>query len=267
MPPSGWYASVEADVTGVHFKNGLVNFVTVGPTQMDLVHVPGPDLDWTVAPRFEVGYRMPRGFGEVALAYRFVATDGSENLTSDQGSTSLKSHFNENAIDFIYANRDFPLGPGWEMRWKVGVELFSAYFDAKATLPMAGGVFEQRTSDRFIGAGPLAGLELHRWLAVPGLALYGQLEAASIWGRMQQDFEETTTPSGPSGLAQDARSQGSGVIRAQVGLSWIPPAYKHSRLFLGYQWEGAFQVGRDDNTGSTGDVTENGIFFRGEFSF
>jgi hypothetical protein len=267
MPPSGWYASVETDLTAVHFKNGLVNFVTVSSTQTDLVHVPSPDLDWTVAPRFEMGYRLPRGLGEVAIAYRFVATQGAADVAADQGTTSLRSHFNENVFDFIYANRDFPMAPGWEMRWKVGLELFCSYFDAKGTIPIAAGSFEQRTSDRFIGAGPLAGLELYRHLTLPGLALYGEVDAASIWGRVQQSFEEKTTPGGPSGFAQDARSQASGVIRAHAGLSWTPPTYKHSRFLVGYQGEWAFQVGRDDITGSTGDLVENGVFFRAEFSF
>ena len=34
-------------------------------------------LDWTVSPRFELGYRLPSGFGELDVAFRFLMTQGS----------------------------------------------------------------------------------------------------------------------------------------------------------------------------------------------
>jgi major outer membrane protein len=271
-PPSGWFATAEATLTNVHLKNGLFDFVTVSPNQTDLVHVPGAGLDWTAAPRIEVGYRMPRGFGEWLIAYHFIATSGAADMVGDQGTAHLTSRFDANAIDFVYANRDYPLAPGWEMRWKVGVELASFYYDTRVNLAPASGVLAQDASDRFIGAGPMAGLELSRQLSVPGLSLYGQVEGASIWERIRQTFGETITSAGGDatpliGLVRDVRTQGSGVVRAQAGLSWSPSPSNATRFFLGYSWEGWFQALRNDVTGSFGDFYANGIFFRGEIHF
>ena len=236
------------------------------------MHVPGAGLDWTVAPRLEVGYRMPRGFGEWLITYRFIATSGSADLIGEQGIGHLASRFDANTMDFVYANRDYPLGPGWEMRWKVGVELASFYYDTHLNLATASGALDQGASNRFVGAGPYAGLELSRELPFPGLSLYGQVEGASIWNRNRQTFGETVTPVGGgvsplTGAAQDTRSQGVAVVRAQAGLSWSPSPSQATRIFLGYSWEAWFQVLRDDTTGSFGDFYANGIFLRGEIRF
>jgi hypothetical protein len=270
LPPPGWFGNVETDLTKVHFKNGLFDFVPISPGRTDLVHAPGADLDWTVAPRFDVGYRMPRGFGEFLISYRFLATEGAGDVTNDQGTTHLKSHLDLNTVDFVYGNRDRPMGPAWEMMWKVGVELSSFYYDSRADLANESGVLDQRVSNRFIGAGPYGALALSRQLPPAGLAAYTQVEGSALFGRIKQDFEETVHPSGASslfGAVQDARGQAVGSIRVQAGLSWTPPRFPHSRLFLGYEWEYWIQVGRNDNTGSWGDFTGNGVFFRCEFSF
>ena len=34
-------------------------------------------LNWTVSPRFEAGYRLPSGFGEIDVSYRFLLTEGA----------------------------------------------------------------------------------------------------------------------------------------------------------------------------------------------
>jgi hypothetical protein len=191
-------------------------------------------------------------------------------LTSDQGTTLLKSHLDLNTIDFLYANRDFPLGLGWEMKWKVGVELTSFYYDARSDLADGSGTLEQRVSNRFIGAGPYGALELARQLPVPGLAVYTQVEGSALWGRIKQNFAETIIPAGDlaaMNTSGDARSQAVGMLRVQGGLNWTPPRFEHSRFFLGYEWEIGWQLGRDDVTGSTGDLTANGVFFRAEFSY
>ena len=43
----------------------------------DVVSVPMAELNWTVSPRFELGYRLPSGFGEVDVAYRFLLAEGT----------------------------------------------------------------------------------------------------------------------------------------------------------------------------------------------
>ena len=62
------------------FKPRLTNRVTSGtpiaPAFPAPVEVPFAALDWTVSPRFELGYRLPDGDGELRLAYRLLASSG-----------------------------------------------------------------------------------------------------------------------------------------------------------------------------------------------
>src|SRR5262249_46108353 len=146
-------------------------------TQACPVHVPSTDLAWAVAPRFDLGYRLPRGWGELLISYRFLVTSGTSGVPGNAVPTHLTSRFDLNVVDFDYANRNFPLGPLWEMRWKVGVRFATVFYDAQSLMLTTSGATEQRSSDYFIGAGPYAGLELWRQLPVlPGLALYAQAE-------------------------------------------------------------------------------------------
>ena len=72
-------------------------------------------LDWTVSPRFEVGYRLPSGFGEVDVAYRFLLAEGSGSTTdpiaAPDATAALTSHLNINVGDVDYASRETSLGP------------------------------------------------------------------------------------------------------------------------------------------------------------
>jgi hypothetical protein len=274
-PPPGWYASVEALLVGVHLRNKLLNNVPVG-AGTDLVHVAGATLDWTVAPRFEVGYRVPDGFGEFFAGYRFLATEGKQTVISDPVAARMKSRLTMNVWDLAYANRDFPPGPCWEMRWKVGVRLADVFFDAQSDQP--GGpdnpaaLVEQRTSSNYLGAGPFLGLELARQLNFLGLGLYGQIEGAYLWGHLHQEFQEKLFSGPPDntvtfGANNGSTTQAVGMVMTQAGICWTPPRYNFVRFFLGYQFEFWSQVGRDDNTGSRGDLYEHGVFFRGELNF
>src|SRR5262245_54122206 len=59
LPPPGWYGNVEVGFLGVHLKNRLLDHLIITDTRTDAVQVRGAPLDWTAAPRFEVGYRVP----------------------------------------------------------------------------------------------------------------------------------------------------------------------------------------------------------------
>ena len=276
MPPPGWFATAEVGLIRPHFANRLNGTVALGGGLTDIVAVPAADLDWTVAPRFELGYRIPDGAGEVLLSYRFLISEGQADVLSDAGPLHLKSRLDTNVFDFDYANRD-PLLTYWEMRWRVGVRLAVFYFDSQSDLPgpaalLSGAPLQERETSRFIGAGPHAGLELFRRLKVPGLALYGAVDGAGLWGREHQTFEESFTVNGPGpfGYGTFGKSQGVGMVGTQLGLSWAPPANSAMRFFLGYQWQYWMQVGRLDTAtpkGSMGVLIENGAFFRGEFTF
>jgi hypothetical protein len=277
LPPPGWYGNVELGLLGAHLKNRLLDRLVITDTRADVVQVRGAPLDWTVAPRFEVGYRVPHGFGEFQVSYRFLATEGQGLEPTTQGLPFEKSRLDLNVWDFDYGNWELSLGPHWDMRWLVGVRLASVYFDARSALAMPANSqgedsVEQRVSNSFLGAGPHVGLDLAWKLDAWGLALFGQLDGAYLWGHIGQNFEETLTFPGPVDIplgrvGNSTITQGVGSVAVRAGLRWTPLAPHVSCLFLGYQFEYWSQVGRNDNSGSLGDFYENGLFFRAEFTF
>ncbi len=76
LPQPGWFADVEVGVTLPHIDTGIHDAVTVnGVTSR--VQLPAGTLDWAAAPRVELGYRLPDGFGDISLAYRFLGSQGT----------------------------------------------------------------------------------------------------------------------------------------------------------------------------------------------
>src|SRR5262249_50824386 len=85
LPAVGWFAGLDLGIIGPHIKNRLTDTVQVDGLPPNVVHWPTAPLDWTVAPRVELGYRLASGFGGFALAYRFFGTDGSETILGPDG--------------------------------------------------------------------------------------------------------------------------------------------------------------------------------------
>jgi hypothetical protein len=251
---------------GTHIKNGLNNTVQNG-FFTDTVNLPTASFDWTGSPRLELGYRLAQGFGEFSMSYRFLvseARDTFDGFDLDGGPGFLKSRLNMNVIDLDYGTREFSLGPRWDMKWRVGARLASIYFDSRAVAMFV----EQRESNSFFGAGPHAALELNRRFDVPGLGLFARLDGSAVIGKIHQSFEETTVnPDGSlsGGATLQTQTQAVPVLDFQFGLSWTPCRARWSQLVFGYelqQWWYLGQVGS-----SRAELTTQGIFFRGDFSF
>jgi hypothetical protein len=276
LPPPGWFANVEVGVLAPHFKNRLQGDVPIAGG-VDTIHVPGASLDWAPAPRFEFGYRLPRGFGEFLASYQFLNTDGQGDLSSDLGVAHLKSHLTQNVLNVDYAiTQLLPstgfLGEGWLIGGHVGVQVMGIYYDARSNQRgLDGTLTGQRVTNNLVGAGPHAQLDLWRRLPLPSLAFYGSIEGASIYAHQEQSFTETILAPGAAAVGGTSRtaapSQGVGVLVGRLGFSWIPPRNRCIRLFLGYQFNQWWQVGRNVGNGSVGNLTEHGFFFRGEFTF
>jgi hypothetical protein len=277
LPPPGWFTAVEVGIVVPHVKNRLTDTVTLGGMMPDTLHVPGAELNWTASPRFELGYRLPSGFGEFSVAYRFLASEGSESAIGPDGSAALKSRLNVNIGDVDYASRELSLLPNWGMKWRFGLRAVGTYFDSRsdetfAVAAAVSGIFERRTSNDFWGFGPHAGLELARRLDESGLAFVGRVDAATILGRLRQRFFEATAPMGPNGPITAAEtsasvSQDVPMLTWSLGLSWRPPPCPNAQLFLGYQYEYWWNLGRNSNTTSRGELSDQGIQLRAEFDF
>jgi hypothetical protein len=279
MPQPGWFADVELGIIVPHVKNRLVDTVTVPGMTPDTLHLPSAELNWTVAPRFELGYRLPSGFGEFALAYRFFTTEGSQLSAGPDGIAALKSRLAVNMGDLDYANSEFPTlqWPHFNLKWRFGLRAVGTYFDSRSDEPFAdaaagSGVFERRTTNNFWGFGPHLGLQLTRWFEDSGFSFIGSVDGATILGRLRQNFFEESTTFGPNGqpLAGNTRqsvSQDVPMIDTFVGFGWTPPSYTYFRLSVGYEYEYWWNIGRNSSTLSRGELSDQGIVLRAEFNF
>jgi hypothetical protein len=276
LPPPGWFTNLEAGVVGPHVKNKVTldNALPGGAS----LRLPSASLDWTVSPRVAVGYRLPAGFGEISLGYRFLASEGTGTTLGQDSLATLRSRLDLNLIDLDYASREFSLWPCWEMTWWFGLRWAYVYFDSRADEPFAAaatgsGIFETRTSNSYVGFGPHAGLGLERNLGETGLAVVGRVDGWISLGRIRQGFFETSTTPGPNGLplAGETRlssSQAVPSINVQLGLGWQPPGWCHTHVFAGYVYEYWWNAGRESSTlDSRGEVSDQGILFRAEFNF
>jgi hypothetical protein len=283
-PPPGWFAAMELDFVKPHIRNNLANQVTINGFRPDLVQLPSAPLEWTVAPRFEIGYRFAQGFGEVLFGYRFLTTSSTAsliNFDTDGPDGTLKTRLNVNSVNLDYSSREYSLGKYWDMKWLIGAQLGTAYFDSRAT----GTFLEQHVSNNFVGAGPHAGLSLWRCFCVPGLSLFGHIEGTALLGRIHQSFDEVVPSSAVSpailtdpNLSQlspntaigaatlDRGSQAIPILRLQTGLSWTPTLEKHFvRFALGYEFERWWFLGQLHD--SSADLILNGFFVRAEYRY
>jgi hypothetical protein len=266
-PPAGFFGALEIGVFAPQFHNGLVGPVTVmGETHA--VAVPGASLDWTGSPRIAVGYRMENGAGAFTVAFRSLVSQGSSTLPNFDplGAGFVQSRLNVNIVDLDYSVNPFEVAPFWFLTWSAGARVATAYYDSRVT----GLAVQQQISNNYVSGGPHAGIEIARQLdVVPGLALFGRLEGAVLIGEISQSFGEVRSlPAGAQagGATRLERGQTVPVLTFLTGLSYVPATQgRWLRFSFGYQFEQWWGLG--DLGSSHGDLTFQGLFFRGEFNF
>jgi hypothetical protein len=296
LPHPGWLFDVELGIMSGHVVESLGQTSPPGQITVavpgtghtsDVVSVPMAPLDWTVSPRFEVGYRLPSGFGEVDVAYRFMFAEG--NGSTPAGSTAspdaigtLKSHLNINMGDVDYASNETSLGPDWRMKWRIGLRTADVFFDSQDDEPFAratSGIFERGISNDFWGIGPHAALELNTRRNAWGLGWVGRLDGALLFGDVHQHFAEvstTTGPGGPLGGATDlSNPEQVPMFSGFLGLDWQPPCHPNLDILLGYTGEYWWNVGRLSDMGGTdpynghsaGEVGAHGALLRLQYNY
>ncbi|MHB1423127.1 MAG: hypothetical protein ACYC3I_08025 [Gemmataceae bacterium] len=250
------------------------------PITGDIVSFPYNRLNPTVTPRFELGYRFADGFGELRLSYRCMDTSGSDTvLIGYLGPAAQKGSLDVEFIDLDYATREFSLPAGWEMRPAVGLRLATSFLDSQVNFlnpvtiqeqPFGLAPFTRLTQYESVSSqliGIHAVLEVARRLGDSGMALFGRVEGAGMYGRTHQTFAETFVESPGSTSTRIANVLGAPIVATQVGLSYDVPRWKHTRFLIGYQFESFWQFGRGNNDVSFGTLTDQGLFLRGEFNF
>jgi hypothetical protein len=281
----GFYANVEADVLWPHLRNQLAGPVQNPITGMsDQVAFPGNKLDPTVSPHVELGYRLADNWGSLQFGYRGLASRGRDLVVTGpddafQGAADQVGRVDFNMADFAYVSREYSLDPYWNMRWGIGARMMFTFFDSRVRFLApgtdAGSVLAQSESDHLRSYGPWGFLDVERCTGIPGLSVFGRLEAADLFSRAKQLYTETVAGNpGELPTTSQSRFDGSvGVVqlREMVGLSYTVPRWNYSRFLIGYQYETFFQLGRLSPTSGVidtrGQLDLQGLVLRAEFNF
>jgi hypothetical protein len=234
----------------------------------DSVSLRSACLETTGSPKFEVGWRLTEGMGAVAVSYRSIVSEGHANVLNWDalGSGFETSRLNVNVVDLDYVSPAYNFAPYWDLSWRGGLRFAAAYFDHEVD----GAFAEQRASSNFLGAGPHAAIEVGRaFERCPGLGVTSKLDFAVLIGDVSQHFDETLN-FGDSGLVGGAghasTTQVVPVLTYSIGLTYTPPrCAQWARFGLGYQFEYWWDVGTAGQ--SHGDMSTNGVYFRGEFNY
>jgi hypothetical protein len=265
---SGLFGAVEVDIVKPHLTNRVSGPAFFADGTYDTVQLPTARLDWTVAPRFELGYRMAEGRGEFVISYRFLDSDGKADLPNydlfaNNPDGLLKSRLSMNVFDFDYGTPNVTPVPNLDLKARLGVRLADVYFDSTGI----GEVTWQRASNQFVGAGPHAALD--GWYRFPGLGLglFARVEGALPVGDVRQRFEELFVFNDGSAFASSGSQSGTRwvpTVNVQLGVGWAPPGTR-LRFSAGYEYEQWWYLGHVG--GSRAQLFDQGAFLRGEFSF
>jgi Legionella pneumophila major outer membrane protein precursor len=275
LPQPGWLADVEVDVNQPHVSNGIHDTVTLGGITSQ-VKLGSARLDWTGSPRVELGYRLPDGFGEFDISYRFLGARGTGTVegpgAAPDGPASLVSRLDIQVADLQYASNEISICTWW-MKWHLGLRGTDVFFDSRADEDPAvaaggSGVFERRMTNSFWGIGPSWALDLERRIGDSGFTVVGRLDGAIFLGRLEQGFFEVAT-TGAS--AQTIRSNPEPVptVDWSIGIAWRPPSCQALRCFIGYQGEGWWDVGSFEGagSGSGAQIYTEGVLFRVDYNY
>jgi hypothetical protein len=280
-PQIGWFALVETEIVAPHIFKDLVGAVAAGSRAPDMVNLPNRGLGWTAAPAIELGYRLPSGFGGFALSYRTLSSTGNLSVIGPDGLAALSSRIAMNTADLDYQTWEFTPDDRWTMRWRFGGRLQYLYYNSvlnqsRGQAASGTGILEQRATNMFTGFGPHASVELTRQIYTPEWRLYSKFDFASVFGRIKQDTSESAfdaaSPSGVSwGESPLSSSQSSPQVKYLFGLNWRPSMCPSMDLFLGYQFEYWWNVGRlsleQGFQRSRGDLLLQGGLLRLQFNY
>ena len=285
--PTGWFTSFELGVVQPHVNFGqmrLINTLRVPSGQRVIVAPGAGQLPWTVAPRFEIGYRLPSGFGSLAFSDRFFNTSGTGSFVGPVGSTSRTTSLGMNYSDWDYISREFTPWDtertNWSLDWRLGVRLAESWTDVRVNknfneAAASNGVFIQGASNYTVGAGPHFGLALERKDLPSGFSFIAKVDLADTFARDRQLFAASTTTLNSAGVpgrgafGQNFWSQ-IPILNYQVGIGWQPPSNPNLSFYVGYLYEYWFQYASNmeftnpytSQGGTRGSMSNQGVVFR-----
>jgi hypothetical protein len=270
-PPDGCFGAIDAQILRPHLKYRLSSLLDFGAAGTDTVQLPAASLEWVVAPRIELGYRIPEGLGGFIISYRQLTTRSEATLLGfgASGNGALLTRLDMHVVDFDYTSKEWTVAEVLKVQWRIGVRFASIFADTAAS---DDSLF-QRSSNYFDGVGPHVGLDLWEPLPCPGMGFFVRAEAATLAGRVHQTFEEVAlTGGGLIGAGNNfSHTQGVPFVSLQAGLSWSSGIFAPESVTFtaGYVYEHWWYIG---NLG--GNIADNkaglwsqGLFIRGEWRY
>jgi hypothetical protein len=218
-------------------------------------------LPWTVAPRIEIGYRLPSGFGGFSFSDRFFSASSTAPFAGPVGDTTRSTRLGVNYCDWDYFSNEFtPWNSptvNWTLVWRAGVRLQETWTTVLADKPFAeaattNGVFIQGSSNYTVGAGPHFAVNVERTHLPSGLQFIARLDIADTFSRTRQMFAASTTAIGANGIpergvfGQNFWNQ-IPILNYQVGLGWKPPSNPNISFYMGYVYEFWWQFASNMN--------------------
>jgi len=284
-PQPGWYNNVQIGVIhpqlyfaqmrhGVALPNGNRAFVSPG----------NATLGWAIAPRIELGYRLPSGFGAFSVSDRFFNAYGTgtfvnQGPVSSQpvGTTTRTSRLGVNYWDFDYSSREYTAWKNWSMDWRFGVRTAFTWVGNLVDKPFAytaaGKAFIAGDSNYTVGNGPHVGVGLNRRFAESGFSFVTKVDLANEFTKIRQLYGATTTTVNGAGEPERGHFttnfwNNNPILNFQVGLGWQPPSNPNIQLYVGYLYEFWWQVASNSNFtinagGPRGAFDNQGIVFQG----
>jgi hypothetical protein len=278
LPQPGWIFEGEVRLINPHVRywSDIAGPVNLSNGGTDTVSVPGAHLAWAAMPELLIGYRLPSGFGEFTLSGRYFGSVGDQELPGPDGPSSVRTRLDMTVVNFDYRSTEFSLWPYADCMFWAGGQFGNIFFDSRQitppTLAAAGtGVVVRHVVNRFIGFGPHAGGQFSYFLHNKEWALQGSIDAADLFGRINQGFDETdvavdATGAPVMGNTQYSSSQSVPTLTLQLGLRWAPNP--NTTIFVGGQYEYYWNAGRESEPNMTlGEVYDAGFVFRACFTY
>jgi hypothetical protein len=277
----GWFSDVQIGVIRPTIFFGQMRHGVFTPFGRKVIVAPGAaKQDWTAAPRLEIGYRLPSGFGGFSFSDRFFNTSGSGPFVGPAGSATRSTSIGVNYSDWDYLSREYTPWANWGMEWRAGIRLAETWIDTRAGQSMAGaaagtGVVTQYVSNYTVGAGPHFGLQVNRLFPESGFSFLARIDIADTFTRVRQLFSVTALNPG-GGTARGAWTenfwQQVPILNYQVGLGWQPPRNPNISLYVGYVYEFWWQIGSNSNLtptagGPRGFFDNQGVVLQAQVRF
>jgi hypothetical protein len=273
----GWFFSVDAYVLKPHLDNSTMSLPVTFPDGTPFTVGPNASLlNWTVSPRIELGYRLPSGFGGIAVSWRGLAAQGSQGVIGADGPALLSSRLDYNIGSLDWVSQEYT---PWHLcdTWvRFGLRYFNDYYDSQASEPFAEAaagstIFNQRSTNSSWSVGPHAEVDLRKRLNFWGLAIMSQLDLSEGWGRVRQNFSASSTTSlsgAPQSVVQSiSTSDAIPLVFANLGLSWQPPALPNTYFFVGAQLDYFWNTGRTGNFNTLSYFFDSGLVLQAAINY